>query len=45
MITFDKVTKSYGSAVAVDELSLEIAEGTLSVFVGPSGAARPPPCE
>ncbi|MDR3662517.1 MAG: ABC transporter ATP-binding protein [Mycobacterium sp.] len=40
MITFDKVTKSYGSAVAVDELSLEIAEGTLAVFVGPSGCGK-----
>ncbi|MUL46667.1 ABC transporter ATP-binding protein [Mycobacterium sp. CBMA293] len=40
MITFDNVTKSYGSAVAVDELSLEIAEGTLSVFVGPSGCGK-----
>ena len=40
MIKFDKVSKSYGSAVAVDELSLEIAEGTLSVFVGPSGCGK-----
>ncbi|MBN9634139.1 MAG: ATP-binding cassette domain-containing protein, partial [Actinobacteria bacterium] len=40
MITFDKVTKSYGNAVAVDELSLEIAEGALVVFVGPSGCGK-----
>ena len=40
MITFDKVTKSYGNAVAVDELSLEIAAGALVVFVGPSGCGK-----
>ena len=40
MITFDKVTKRYGSGVAVDELSLEIVEGSLSVFVGPSGCGK-----
>ena len=40
MISFDKVTKSYGGVVAVDELTLEVAEGTLSVFVGPSGCGK-----
>ncbi|MGE2736635.1 ABC transporter ATP-binding protein [Mycolicibacterium vaccae] len=41
MITFDHVTKTYpDGTVAVDDLSLEIPEGALTVFVGPSGCGK-----
>jgi osmoprotectant transport system ATP-binding protein len=41
MISFDSVTKKYpDGTVAVDTLNLEIATGTLTVFVGPSGCGK-----
>ena len=41
MITFSEVTKRYpDGTVAVDELSLEIAAGKITVFVGPSGCGK-----
>jgi osmoprotectant transport system ATP-binding protein len=40
MITFDEVTKSFGGNVAVDNLSLELPTGEITVFVGPSGCGK-----
>ncbi len=41
MIAFENVTKTYpDGTTAVDELSLEIAEGSFTVFVGPSGCGK-----
>ncbi|MGE2837117.1 ABC transporter ATP-binding protein [Mycobacterium sp. SMC-4] len=41
MITFDHVTKTYpDGTVAVDDLSLDVPAGTLTVFVGPSGCGK-----
>jgi osmoprotectant transport system ATP-binding protein len=41
MIRLDKVKKSYGDGtVAVEELSLDVAEGELAVLVGPSGCGK-----
>jgi osmoprotectant transport system ATP-binding protein len=41
MITFTGVTKRYpDGTVAVDDLSLEVPEGCLTVFVGPSGCGK-----
>ena len=41
MITFESVTKRYpDGTVAVDELTLDVPDGTLVVFVGPSGCGR-----
>ncbi len=41
MITFDTVTKAFpGGNVAVDNLSLELPTGQITVFVGPSGCGK-----
>ena len=41
MITLEAVTKRYGpGTVAVDELTLEVAEGETCVLVGPSGCGK-----
>lgn len=41
MITFEQVTKRYpDGTIAVDELTLEVPTGSLTVFVGPSGCGK-----
>ena len=41
MITFEGVTKRYADGtVAVDNLSLEVPTGAITVFVGPSGCGK-----
>src|SRR5580698_10353723 len=40
MIQLDKLTRSYGSTVAVAGLSLEIPKGELFAFLGPNGAGK-----
>ncbi|MBA2813086.1 ATP-binding cassette domain-containing protein [Streptomyces sp. KM273126] len=41
MIRFDTVSKNYpNGTTAVDELSLELAEGGITVLVGPSGCGK-----
>ena len=41
MITFDKVSKKFpDGTLAVDELSLELPTGKITVFVGPSGCGK-----
>ena len=39
-IQIDKVTKYFGNFRAVDEVSLDIADGEFMVFVGPSGCGK-----
>lgn len=40
-VTFSKITKKYaGGVVAVDELSLDIADGEFLTLVGPSGCGK-----
>jgi multiple sugar transport system ATP-binding protein len=39
-IRLDRVTKAYGDVVAVDDVSLEIADGEFLVLVGPSGCGK-----
>ena len=39
-MTFDHVTKRFDGTVAVDDLTLEIADGELLVLVGPSGCGK-----
>jgi len=39
-VIFDDVTKRFGDVTALDELSLEIADGEFMVLVGPSGSGK-----
>src|SRR5262245_21837671 len=39
-VAFEEVTKTFGDVVAVDDLSLEIADGEFMVLVGPSGSGK-----
>jgi osmoprotectant transport system ATP-binding protein len=40
MITLEHVTKRYGDHIAVDDLSLEVADGDVAVLIGPSGCGK-----
>lgn len=40
MIRFDSVSRSFGSKLAVDALSLEIPSGEVFAFLGPNGAGK-----
>jgi osmoprotectant transport system ATP-binding protein len=40
MIRLDRVSKSFGETVAVQELSLDVPEGEIAILVGPSGCGK-----
>ena len=40
VVRFANVTKSYGSISVVDDLNLELPEGSFTVLVGPSGCGK-----
>ncbi|HTZ61041.1 MAG TPA: ATP-binding cassette domain-containing protein [Thermoplasmata archaeon] len=40
MIHADRLTKRFGDVVAVDQLSLDVAEGEVFGFLGPNGAGK-----
>jgi osmoprotectant transport system ATP-binding protein len=40
VIVFDHVGKSYADSIAVGDLSLEIRDGEIVIFVGPSGCGK-----
>src|SRR5450432_4861453 len=39
-VTLDHVSKRFGDVVAVDDFSVEVAEGELLVLLGPSGCGK-----
>jgi multiple sugar transport system ATP-binding protein len=39
-VTFDHVTKRFGNVIAVDDLTLEVADKEFLVLVGPSGCGK-----
>jgi ABC-type sugar transport system ATPase subunit len=39
-VSYDRATRDFGTTLAVDELSLEIADGEFMVLVGPSGSGK-----
>jgi multiple sugar transport system ATP-binding protein len=39
-VTFSKVEKSYGAITVVQDLDLELADGSMTVLVGPSGCGK-----
>jgi ABC-2 type transport system ATP-binding protein len=40
MLRFDRVTRTYGSTVAVDDLSFAVARGEMFGLIGPDGAGK-----
>jgi ABC-2 type transport system ATP-binding protein len=40
MITVDRLTKQYGQATAVDDVTFTAAPGRVSGFLGPNGAGK-----
>lgn len=40
MVSFRKVTKSYGSLTVLDSLDLDVAEGEMVTIIGPSGSGK-----
>jgi osmoprotectant transport system ATP-binding protein len=40
MIQIDAITKRYGEKLAVDSLSLDVADGEVCVLIGPSGCGK-----
>ena len=40
MVSFKKVTKSYGELVVLDSLDLDVAEGEMVTIIGPSGSGK-----
>ena len=39
-VTIDHVTKTFGPHTAVDDLCLEVPEGTIYGFLGPNGSGK-----
>jgi len=40
VIELDRITKSYGNHVAVDDLSLQVPKGSIYGFIGPNGSGK-----
>jgi ABC-2 type transport system ATP-binding protein len=42
-VEIDHLRKIYGTLVAVDDVSVSVAEGEIFGILGPNGAGKPPP--
>ena len=40
ILQFERVSKSFGATVAVDDVSIDIAEGEFFALLGPSGCGK-----
>jgi branched-chain amino acid transport system ATP-binding protein len=40
LLTVEQVTKTFGGVVAVDDVSLDVAEGEIAGLIGPNGAGK-----
>lgn len=40
MLQVDRLSKSFGGVLALDDVSLEVAEGSITALVGPNGAGK-----
>ena len=40
MFTLDQVSRRYGQAIALDQVSLSFASGVITALIGPSGAGK-----
>ena len=40
LLTVERVTKTFGGVVAVDDVSLDVAEGEIAGLIGPNGAGK-----
>jgi ABC-2 type transport system ATP-binding protein len=42
-VEIEHLRKAYGTLVAVDDVSVSVAEGEIFGILGPNGAGKPPP--
>ncbi len=43
-ISIKSINKTFGSYAALENISLEVPDGSLTALLGPSGSGKPPCC-